>query len=72
VNEDGFSLDFMTNYAAVKSLHYLGDSFALLNPEEIIMKFQSNNGGLCFGKEKDESSLVPTYLGSLSTKRDKK
>lgn len=62
--EQLFATDFITNYAAVKSLFYLNDPFTSINPQQIMMKFQSNQGGLCFELGRDEtSSLVPTYLG---------
>lgn len=59
-----FATNFLTNYGAIKSLYYLDDTFASYSPKQIIMKFQSEQGGLCFelGKNKT-SSLVSTYLG---------
>lgn len=59
-----FATDFLTNYSAIKSLYYLNYAFTSYTPKQIIMEFQSEQGGLCFQLGANESSsLVSTYLG---------
>lgn len=69
-----FATDFLSNYSAIKCLYYLNDAFTFFSPKQIIMKFQSEQGGLCFELGKNESSsLVSTYLGlTLLDEIDKK